>query len=255
MQTTLPQFLTVGQRADARRIAVRVRKGRMDRPGVIWLGGFHSDMGGTKAVALDEWAAREGRACVRFDYSGHGESEGAFENGTIGRWLEESLAVFDTFCTRPTILVGSSMGGWISLLLARTLIGQGRIHKLMLIAPAPDFTEKLMWEKFSPEVRQDIEQRGYWLRPSLYDPAPYPITRKLIEDGRNHLLLDAPLAIDCPVHILQGLDDPDVPWTHAHELVTCLATSNVVLTLVKGGDHRLARPEDIALMLRIIAEA
>ena len=255
MQTTPPQFLTVGHKGEARRIAVRARAGVDGKPGVIWLGGFHSDMGGTKAVALDEWAASEGRACVRFDYSGHGESDGAFEDGTISRWLEESLAVFEAHCPGPSVLVGSSMGGWIALLMARALLGRERIAKLVLIAPAPDFTEKLMWEKFSPEVRQDIEQRGFWLRPSLYDPAPYPVTRKLIEDGREHLLLDGPLAIDCPVRILQGIDDPDVPWTHAQELVSCLATSDVVLTLVKGGDHRLSRPEDIALMLRIVAEA
>ena len=169
------------------------------RPGLFWLGGFNSDMQGTKAVALDAWAAEHGRACVRFDYSGHGESGGAFVDGTIGRWLEEAVAVFEQFCAGPQVVIGSSMGGWMALLLAREMarrpLGRGSLAGLVLIAPAPDFTEELMWKGFSPEVRQQIETSGVWLRPSEYGE-PYPITRALIEEGRNHLVLGGAIESD-----------------------------------------------------------
>src|SRR6202140_4921695 len=185
-----PAFIEVGKDDGGRRIAVRARAGTA--PGLFWLGGFNSDMRGTKALALDAWAAEQGRACVRFDYSGHGESGGAFIDGTIGRWLEESVAVFDRFCAGPQVVVGSSMGGWMALLLARELAkregGRASLAGLVLIAPAPDFTEELMWKGFSPEIRQEIETNGVWLRPSHYGE-PYPIKRKLIEEGRGHLLL------------------------------------------------------------------
>ena len=165
-----PAFLEVGQEPGRRRIAVRAREGAS--PGLFWLGGFHSDMQGTKAIALDRWAAEHGRACVRFDYSGHGESGGAFVDGTIGRWLEESVAVFEQFCAGPQVVIGSSMGGWMALLLAREIARNPASHAsiagLVLIAPAPDFTEELMWKGFSPEARRDIETKGVWLRPSEY---------------------------------------------------------------------------------------
>src|SRR5712671_7816637 len=180
-----PAVIEVGKDGAARNIAVRARAG--DAPGLFWLGGFNSDMQGTKAIALDAWAADHGRACVRFDYSGHGESGGAFIDGTIGRWLEESLAVFEQFCAGPQVVIGSSMGGWIALLLAREVAKRPRnasLAGLVLIAPAPDFTEELMWKGFSPEIRQQIETTGVWLRPSQYGE-PYPITRALIEEGRN----------------------------------------------------------------------
>src|SRR5712671_1771505 len=182
-----PAFIEVGEGDAARRVAVRARAG--GSPGMFWLGGFNSDMGGTKAIALDAWATERHRACVRFDYSGHGESGGAFIDGTIGRWLEESVAVFEQFCAGPQVVIGSSMGGWIALLLARELgsrrgIGRATLAGLVLIAPAPDFTEELMWNSFSPEIRQEIETKGVWLRPSQYGE-PYPITRALIEEGRN----------------------------------------------------------------------
>jgi pimeloyl-ACP methyl ester carboxylesterase len=255
LQTTAPNFLTVGEGADARRIAVRVRKG--ETPGLFWLGGFKSDMGGTKAVALDDWAASSGRACVRFDYSGHGESGGAFTDGTIGRWLEDSLAVFDHTCSGEQIVVGSSMGGWIALLLARELkkrkSSKASLKGLVLIAPAPDFTEELMWKQFSPEIRKDIETTGFWNRPSEYGDA-YPITRGLIEEGRKHLLLGGPIDIGCPVRILQGAQDPDVPWQHAFALTHCLPSDDVVLTLIQDGDHRLSRPQDIARMIAAVNE-
>ena len=252
-----PTFIEVGQGNTARRIAVRAREG--SAPGLVWLGGFNSDMKGTKALALDAWAAEQGRACVRFDYSGHGESGGAFIDGTIGRWLEESTAVFRQFCRGPQVVIGSSMGGWMALLLARALarrnepMPRATLKGLVLIAPAPDFTEELMWKSFSPQIRGEIEAKGVWLRPSEYGE-PYPITRQLIEEGRNHLLLGSAIEIGCPVRILQGAQDPDVPWQHAFALAHRLPCDDVVLTMIQDGDHRLSRPQDIARMIAAVAE-
>jgi pimeloyl-ACP methyl ester carboxylesterase len=249
------ESIEVGDGSSARRIAVRIRDGAS--PGVLWLGGFKSDMKGTKAAALDAWAADQCRSCIRFDYSGHGESGGSFADGTIGRWLEESLAVFRTFARGPQIVVGSSMGGWIALLLARALKQEhsgATMAGLVLIAPAVDFTEELMWKRFPPEVKRQIETEGSWHRPSQYSEEPYPITRELIEEGRYHLLLGSLIEIGCPVRILQGVQDPDVPWRHAVELSSRLAHDDVVLTLVKDGDHRLSRPEDIERLLAAVAE-
>jgi pimeloyl-ACP methyl ester carboxylesterase len=251
----LPTFTEVGEGSAARSIAVRARKG--SAPGLFWLGGFNSDMQGTKALALDAWAAEHGRACVRFDYSGHGESGGAFIDGTIGRWLEESVAVFEQFCVGPQVVIGSSMGGWMALLLARQIAkregSRASLAGLVLIAPAPDFTEQLMWNGFSPEVRNEIETQGLWLRPSQYG-APYPITRVLIEEGRNHLLLGSAIDVGCPVRILQGAQDPDVPWQHAFALAHRLPSDDVVLTVIQDGDHRLSRPQDIARIIAAVAE-
>jgi pimeloyl-ACP methyl ester carboxylesterase len=251
-----PVFIEVGKDDSARRIAVRTREGRT--PGLFWLGGFNSDMKGTKALALDAWAAEHGRAGVRFDYSGHGESEGKFVDGTIGRWLEDSVAVFEKFCRGPQVVIGSSMGGWMALLLAREIAKRPRsasLAGLVLIAPAPDFTEELMWKGFSPEIRREIETKGAWLRPSQYgDGKPYPITRALIEEGRNHLLLDSSIEVGCPVRILQGGQDPDVPWRHAFTLVQRLPADDVVLTMIQDGDHRLSRPQDIARIIAAVAE-
>jgi pimeloyl-ACP methyl ester carboxylesterase len=250
-----PTFIEVGQGSAARRIAVRARAG--SAPGLFWLGGFNSDMQGTKALALDAWAGGQGRACVRFDYSGHGESGGAFIDGTIGRWLEESLAVFEQFCRGPQVVIGSSMGGWMALLLAREMTKRtarrASLAGLVLIAPAPDFTEALMWNGFSPEVKKEIETNGVWLRPSQYGE-PYPITRALIEEGRNHLLLGSAIDVGCPVRILQGAQDPDVPWQHTFALAHRLPADDVVLTMIQDGDHRLSRPQDIARLLAAVAE-
>ncbi len=226
-------------RDDGEAIAYRRRDGRS--PGIVWLGGFHSDMAGTKAEALDLWAAEKGRAFLRFDYFGHGLSTGAFRDGTITRWRDDALAVMDALCDGPQILVGSSMGGWIALLAA--LARPEKIRGLLLLAPAPDFTEALMWEEMPATVRTEIMETGEWIRPSQYEE-PYPITRRLIEDGRRHLLLGGPIALSCPVRILQGMKDPDVPWRHAVKLAECLQ-GNPVVTLVKEGDHRLSTPEDI----------
>ena len=238
-----------------RSIAVRTREGK--NPGLFWLGGFKSDMKGTKAEALDAWAAKSGRACVRFDYSGHGESDGKFTEGTIGRWLEESIAIYAHFAKGPQIVIGSSMGGWLALLLARELAQRkcgAPIAGMVLIAPAVDFTEELMWKHFSEATKSEIEQKGFWLRPSAYGEEPYPITRGLIEEGRNHLLLEGLIETRCPVHILQGVQDPDVPWRHAVELVSRFSRDDVVLTLIKDGDHRLSRPEDIERLIGAVKE-
>jgi pimeloyl-ACP methyl ester carboxylesterase len=249
-------FIEVGQANAMRRIAVRAREGAA--PGLFWLGGFNSDMKGTKALALDAWAAEHGRACVRFDYSGHGESGGKFADGTIGRWLEDSLAVFEQFCRGPQVVIGSSMGGWMALLLAREVATRAKgasLAGLVLIAPAPDFTEELMWKGFSPEIRHEIETRGVWMRPSEYgDSSPYPITRALIEEGRNHLVLGGSIEVGCPVRILQGAQDPDVPWRHAFKLAHRLPADDVVLTMIQDGDHRLSRPQDIARIIAAVAE-
>ena len=257
MEYSCLNFIKLGTGSGQRDIAVRSDAG--NTPGLFWLGGFKSDMKGTKADALSRWAREQGRACVRFDYSGHGESGSDFAAGTITRWLEESLAVFDAHCAGPQVVVGSSMGGWLALLLARELRRRSgkqgaTIAGLVLIAPAVDFTEVLMWQRFPAAVKREIEEKGVWLRPSEYSEGPYPITRGLIEDGRNHLLLGGMIETGCPVRILQGVLDPDVPWQHAVDLTSHLAQDDVVLTLVKDGDHRLSRPEDIERLIRAVVE-
>ncbi len=242
---------------------MRVREGKSHHnsqeagPGLFWLGGFKSDMKGTKAVALDEWAEKQGCACVRFDYSGHGELGGKFTDGTIGRWLAESLAVYRQFAKGPQVVVGSSMGGWLALLLAarlRELKGSAQLAGMVLIAPAVDFTEELMWKQFPDDIKREIEDKGAWMRPSQYSEERYPITKRLIEEGREHLLLGGLIETGCPVHILQGVQDPDVPWRHAQELVARFARDDVVLTLIKDGDHRLSRPEDIERLIAAVKE-
>jgi pimeloyl-ACP methyl ester carboxylesterase len=244
--------LDVGFGSSARRLAVLHRPGVA--PAVVWLGGFRSDMRATKAEALDAWAARVGREFLRFDYSGHGESGGSFEEAAISTWLEDALAVLARFGpgSRP-ILVGSSMGGWLALLAARALAGgPGAPAGLVLVAPAVDFTERMMWDTFPDEVRRTTERDGVFHQPSAYSPEPVPITRALIDDGRRHLLLGSPIDTGCPVHILQGMEDPDVPWGHALALLEHLAGENVSLTLVKDGDHRLSRSEDLDRLLRAV---
>lgn len=237
-----------------RDIAVRAIPG--DAPGVFWLGGFKSDMTGTKAERLAALAAERSHAYVRFDYSGHGASGGAFEEGTISRWLEEALAVFDEATAGEQVVVGSSMGGWLALLLARALAARGetRLKALVLVAPAPDFTETLMWSRFPAEVQSEITVNGRFLKPTPYGDEPYVITRTLIEDGRSHLILGAPFAVGCPVRILQGAKDEDVPWEHAMRLVTCLAEDDVVFSLIKDGDHRQSRPEDLERLAQVVSE-
>jgi pimeloyl-ACP methyl ester carboxylesterase len=257
MEYSCLNFLKLGTTSAERTIAVRTDAGK--DPGLFWLGGFKSDMKGTKAEALSVWAREHGRACVRFDYSGHGESSGDFAEGTISRWLEESVAVFERYCVGPQVAIGSSMGGWLALLLARELRRRpgpqaASLAGLVLIAPAVDFTEVLMWQRFPDDIKREIEQKGVWLRPSEYSEGPYPIARGLIEDGRRNLLLGGMIETGCPVRILQGVLDPDVPWNHAVDLTSRLAQDDVVLTLVKDGDHRLSRPEDIERLTQAVAE-
>ncbi len=251
------KFLDIGEGADRRAIAIRTTEGAS--PGLVWLGGYKSDMQGTKAIALADWAANNGRACLRFDYSGHGELGGAFTDGTISRWLAESLMVFDACCRGPQILIGSSMGGWLALLLIRELrrrvtAGAASVAGVVLIAPAVDFTEELMWKRFTPEIKRELAETSLWKRASQYSDEPYLVTRQLIEDGRNHLLLGSTIETGCAVRILQGVEDPDVPWQHAKALVARLACDDVVLTLIKDGDHRLSRPEDIERLIAAVAE-
>ena len=254
-----PNFVEVGGERNRREIAFRRLRPPVSggaRPGVVWLGGFKSDMLSTKAQRLEDWARAQGRAMLRFDYSGHGESGGRFEDGTIGLWLEESLALIRQQTEGPQILVGSSMGGWIALLVARALARSGeasRLAGMVLIAPAVDFTETLLWPRMPEAARREVLEKGAWLRPTPYAPEPCPITRGLIEDGRAHLLFGAPLRSHCPVHILQGMADPDVPWGHAMQLVEHLAEDPVALTLIKDGDHRLSREADIARLLAAVA--
>jgi len=218
-------------------------------PGIVWLGGFASDMESTKAGFLDEWARERGRAFLRFDYSGHGASGGRFEDGCIGDWLEQAAAVFDRSTRGPQIVVGSSMGGWIALLLARRLAEKNetsRLSGLVLLAPAVDFTEELMWKNADEATRREIMEKGAWLRASQYSVNPTPITRRLVEDGRKHLLLSGIIRSHARVHILQGMADPDVPWRHALTIVEHLSADPVTLSFIADGDHRLSRPQDLA---------
>ncbi len=245
-----PQFIDLSSDGSPRRIAFLRQGGK--GPTVVWLGGFRSDMRSTKAEMLARWAEQAGQAYLRFDYSGHGESSGRFEDGTISQWLQDALAVIDGQTEGPLVLVGSSMGGWLSLLAARQL-PPGRLAGLVLIAPAVDFTESLMWAAFPDAVKRQIEQTGLWLRPSAYSPDPYPITRNLIEDGRRHLLFGHPFRTGCPVCILQGMQDPDVPWGHALRLVEHLPDDEVTLTLINDGDHRLSRDQDLARLVAAVA--
>lgn len=218
-------------------------------PGIIFLGGFMSDMTGTKATALESFARERGQAFIRFDYLGHGQSSGRFEEGTIGRWVEDAVAVLDHLSEGPQILVGSSMGGWIMLLTA--LARPARIAGLVGIAAAPDFTEDML-AGLSPEARDSLERDGAYRQPSDYSDEPYLITRELIEDGRRHLLLGGPIAIHCPVRLLQGMADRDVPWPTAIRVAEALESPDVEVTLVKSGDHRLSEPPDLSRLMRTL---
>lgn len=221
-------------------------------PTAVWLGGFHSDMTGTKAEALAELAVNQGRSLLRFDYLGHGQSSGDFRTGTISRWREDCLAAIDQLTEGPLVLVGSSMGGWLACLVA--LARPERIKALILIAPAADFTEALMEPELSPEAKAAIAAEGEWIRPSEYDGDGYPITRRLLEDGRGWSILPGPVEITVPIRILQGGQDPDVPWSHALKLAHALTSQDLVFSLIKDGDHRLSRPEDIARLILAVQE-
>ncbi len=215
-------------------------------PGVVFLGGFASDMTGTKATALETHCRAAGRAFLRFDYTGHGESSGRFEDGTIGRWTQDALAALDRLTEGPQILIGSSMGGWIMLHCA--LARPARVAGLIGIAAAPDFTEALLWPRLDAAAREAIERDGMWRQPSEYDAEGYAITKGLIEDGRRHLLLERPIAIHVPVRLLHGMKDQAVPWSTAPRLAGALLSDDVTVKLVKDGDHRLSREQDLAIL-------
>ncbi|MEQ8268536.1 MAG: alpha/beta hydrolase [Parvibaculum sp.] len=218
--------------------------------GLTWLGGFKSEMTGTKATALADWARAANRHLLRFDYYAHGASSGDFTRATVTRWLDDALAAIDALAQGPQVLIGSSMGGWMALLAA--LARPERVKALVLIAPAPDFTEELMWKGFPDEIKAALAREGIYREPSDYADEPYEITMRLIEDGRNHLLLGKPIPLDMPVRILQGMADPDVPWQHAMRLVEALAGTDVTITLSKSGDHRLSMPADIMRLTQTI---
>lgn len=238
------------KRPDGNTVAYAKTDGRP--PTVVFLGGFRSDMTGTKAIALQAWAQRTGRAFLRFDYLGHGQSSGRFEDGTIGRWLDDSLTAIDALTNGKLILVGSSMGGWLSLLVARARAA--RLAGLVLIAAAPDFTERMLLKGLSAEDRARLERDGRLERPSQYSPEPSVFTWKLIEEGRNHLLLDKKLSLPCPVRLLHGQSDPDVPWEYSLQIARHLEAPEVITTFVKGGDHRLSTPADIARLVATVEE-
>ncbi|MBB6465997.1 alpha/beta hydrolase [Aminobacter carboxidus] len=251
MTASAPEFIDVGG------ISIALRHQAGASPGVVWLGGYKSDMLGTKAETLGGWAAGEGRAFLRHDYSGHGESGGAFADGTISKWLGESLAVFRQFTTGPQVLVGSSMGAWIALRMNAELnaAGEGnRVAGLVLLAPAADFTAELIEPELTEAQRRDLAEQGYFEEPSQYSPEPYIYTRALIEDGRKNLVMTGPIHTHCPVHIIQGLADPDVPHSHALKLMSLLPADDATLSLVPHGDHRLSRPEDLELLTRAVGE-
>ena len=251
------QFLSVDTGGTKpRRIAYRRSEGTADTPGLVWMCGFKSDMISTKASALADWAAPRGASYLRFDYSGHGESGGRLEDFTATDWLADTLAAFRELTEGPQIVVGSSMGGWLALVLARALQAEpkaaGRLRALVLIAPAWDMTEELMWKKFPPDAREALKRDGVYYRPSEYGE-PYPLTRELIESGRQHLIgggMDA----GCPVRILQGMRDPDVPWNHAARLMDVLRGEDVRMTLIKDAEHRLSRDGDMAALYAMIGE-
>lgn len=244
-----PQMSTlrVGAGAEAREIALLARPGQA--PGLFWLGGYRSDMGGGKATALDAFGAAKGLAVTRFDYSGHGRSGGDFLDGTVSRWLEEALAVFST-TSGPQIVVGSSMGGWLALLLNKALRerGEERLRALILVAPAVDMTEDLMRRSFTRKELKSLREHGLVEQPSEYSDEPYPITAKLLEDGAQHLMFGKGIETFCPVTILQGGRDKDVPKEHALKLLSHLLSDPVTFTLVPDGDHRLSRDEDLRLL-------
>ncbi|MDV4181274.1 alpha/beta hydrolase [Rhizobium brockwellii] len=258
MPDSAPQFLTVGEGEAAREIAMLVRPAQAgnEAPALVWLSGYRSDMSGIKAVELDGLAAELGLACIRLDYSGHGLSGGSFGDGTISRWLEEAFAVIRHVAPDRIILVGSSMGGWIALRLAQELARQGgegpKLAGMVLIAPAPDFTSELIEPNLKAKERKSLAERGYFEERSQYSPEPNIYTRALIEDGRKNRVLDGIIETGCPVHILQGMKDADVPHAHAMKLVEHLPADDVVLTFIRDGDHRLSRPGDIALLLSAV---
>jgi len=243
-----PNFLTLPDR----RLAYQRQHGRADRPGVIFLGGYASDMTGTKASFLADCCAAGNISFLRFDYRGHGQSSSEFKEGTIGAWFDDSLAIFDQLTEGPQIIVGSSMGGWMALMLA--MQRPERVAALIGVAAAPDFTEDLMWEMFSPQQREQLKHDGLIYDETAPPEERAPVTLRLIEEARQHLILREPIALKCPVRLLQGMEDRDVPWTHAPRVADTISYHDVRITLIKDGDHRLSREPDMALLWQSISE-
>lgn len=242
-----PDFLT---RSDGNRLAYRRTVG--SGPGVIFLSGFASDMSGTKALALEVWCRKQGRGFVRFDYLGHGESDGEFTDGAIGRWTEDAVAVIDKLTRGPQILVGSSMGGWLMLLAA--LARPERVAGLVGIAAAADFSEDLIWANFDTATRTRLEQEGSVLLPAEPGEEPYTVTRRFIEEARGHLLLRDTIPLHCPARLLHGMNDRDVPWQTSTRIAERLAGNDVRVILVRDAGHRFSRESDLELLTRTLAE-
>jgi pimeloyl-ACP methyl ester carboxylesterase len=236
-------------RKDGSTIAYHRTSGKF--PGVVFLTGFRSDMTGSKALALESYCQQRGQAFLRFDYTGHGQSSGAFEDGCIGQWTDDALYAIDQLTEGPQILVGSSMGGWVMLLAALKRIK--KIVGLIGIAAAPDFTEDLMWKELTGAQRKEIDSKGYVDLPNCYDDQePYRITHKLIEDGKNQLLLKEPIPLNIPIRLIQGIKDDDVPWSTAGRIMEKLSSDDVEVTYVKSGNHRLSEDPDLARLTRIL---
>ena len=221
-------------------------------PGVMFLGGYCSDMTGTKAGYLAAQCAETGQGFLRFDYRGHGQSEGRFRDGCIGDWFDDALAIFDRCTAGPQLLIGSSMGGWLALKLA--LARPDRVVGLIGIAAAPDFTEDLVWDQLSPAARTQLERDGYMQEQGAPAAQPLIYTYKLVTEGRQHLLLRGEIALQCPLRLLQGQCDADVPWATAHKIAARATTADKQVILVKDGDHRLSRAEDCALLWATVQE-
>ncbi|WP_299345636.1 alpha/beta hydrolase [uncultured Maritalea sp.] len=249
----LSQHLTLGEANTRRQLAILHRKG--NGPGLFWLGGYNSDMQGSKAVALDQFGAQNDLPVTRFDYMAHGQSTGDFMHATISTWLEDAIAVFENFTDGPQILVGSSMGGWLSMLLNQHLRARNinSVTAMVLIAPAIDMTRELVPNRFTQKQLQELKRVGYLEVPSAYADAPYIYTQKLLDDGAQHLLFGTQIETGCPVHILQGQQDPDVPPAHAQRLLQHLMLDEAHLTLVPDGDHRLSRPQDLEMLRRLLS--
>ncbi len=235
---------------DQNKIAYHLSEGKT--PTVIFLGGFKSDMQGGKALALEAFCQQRGQRFIRFDYSGHGQSSGKFTDGTIGSWKKDALTILDTLGGEKNILVGSSMGGWIALLLA--LARPEKISGLITIAAAPDFTERRIWQQSGEEARKELMEKGIYHAPSCYGEEPYPITRQLVEEGRNHLLMGGRINVRVPVRLLHGRLDPDVPWQTSAELMEKLASDDVELHVIKNAGHRLSEPNNLQLLCKTLEE-
>jgi len=253
MAQPIPHSLSLGMQNQQRDIAVLSRDGQS--PGLFWLGGYNSDMMGQKAQAIDIFGKEHGLAVTRFDYMAHGQSTGDYMQACISTWLEDAIAVFQKHTSGPQILIGSSMGGWLAMLLNQHLRQAGKaeqIKAMLLIAPAVDMTKELVPQRFSDEQLAEMKRDGYLEVPSAYSDQPYIYTQKLLDDGEQHLMLGEPIETGCPVHIIQGQEDPDVPPAHAQRLLQHLMLDEATMTIVPDGDHRLSRPQDLELLNSIL---